>query len=71
MILRISILSDATLMSDERPIRRVEEDLRTISRNLNTMIRDIQVVKSELTEIKEKLKEQDKVEKLSGGWWYY
>lgn len=54
-----------------RPIMRVEEDLRRIKNTLNTLIIDTQAIKSDIAEIKEILKEKEKIEKMSGGWWIY
>lgn len=60
-------------MSDfkEKPILRIEEDIRKIRSSLNTIIIDTQSIKSDIAEIKEILKEKEKVEKMSGGWWIY
>jgi len=60
-------------MSDfkEKPILRIEEDIRKIRTSLNTLIIDTQSIKSDLAEIKEILKEKEKIEKMSGGWWIY
>lgn len=60
-------------MSDfkEKPILRIEEDIRKIRTTLNTIIIDTQSIKSDLAEIKEILKEKEKVEKMTGGWWIY
>ena len=60
-------------MSDfkEKPILRIEEDIRKIRTTLNTIIIDTQSIKSDLAEIKEILKEKEKIEKMSGGWWIY
>lgn len=60
-------------MSDfkEKPILRIEEDIRKIRNTLNTLIIDTQSIKSDIAEIKEILKEKEKIEKMSGGWWIY
>ena len=60
-------------MSDfkEKPILRIEEDIRKIRTSLNTLIIDTQSIKSDIAEIKEILKEKEKIEKMSGGWWIY
>lgn len=55
----------------DKPIMRVEEDLRQIKNTLNTIFIDTQQIKSDLTAIKEILKEKEKIEKMSGGWWMY
>ena len=54
-----------------RPILRIEEDIRKIRTSLNTLIIDTQSIKSDIAEIKEILKEKEKIEKMSGGWWIY
>lgn len=60
-------------MSDfkDKPILRIEEDIRKIRNTLNTIVIDTQSIKSDLAEIKEILKEKEKIEKMSGGWWIY
>ena len=60
-------------MSDlkEKPIIRIEEDIRKIRSSLNTLFIDTQSIKSDIAEIKEILKEKEKIEKMSGGWWIY
>jgi len=60
-------------MSDlkSKPILRIEEDIRKIRTTLNTIIIDTQCIKSDIAEIKEILKEKEKIEKMSGGWWIY
>lgn len=60
-------------MSDfkEKPILRIEEDIRKIRTTLNTLIIDTQSIKSDIAEIKEIIKEKEKIEKMSGGWWIY
>ena len=54
-----------------KPIFRIEQDIRNIRTSLNTLIIDTQSIKSDLAEIKEILKEKEKIEKMSGGWWIY
>ncbi len=54
-----------------RPILRIEDDIRKIRSSLNTLIIDTQSIKSDIAEIKEILKEKEKIEKMSGGWWIY
>ena len=54
-----------------RPILRIQEDIRNIRSSINTLFIDTQSIKSDIAEIKEILKEKEKVEKMSGGWWIY
>ena len=54
-----------------RPILRIEQDIRSIRSSLNTLLIDTQALKSDIAEIKEILKEKEKIEKMSGGWWIY
>jgi ACT domain-containing protein len=54
-----------------RPILRIEQDIRSIRSSLNTLLIDTQSLKSDIAEIKEILKEKEKIEKMSGGWWIY
>lgn len=54
-----------------RPILRIQEDIRNLRSSLNTLFIDTQSIKSDIAEIKEILKEKEKVEKMSGGWWIY
>ena len=69
----MSNLSDFPNVGSDRnrPILRIEEDIRKIRSSLNTLIIDTQSIKSDIAEIKEILKEKEKVEKMSGGWWIY
>lgn len=68
----MSNLSDfPNIGNSDRPIMRVEEDLRRIKSSLNTLLIDTQSIKSDIAEIKEILKEKEKIEKMSGGWWIY
>ena len=69
----MSNLSDFPNVGSDRnrPILRIEEDLRRLRTTLNTLIIDTQSIKSDIAEIKEILKEKEKVEKMSGGWWIY
>jgi len=57
-------------MSD-KPILRVENDIREINKKLNTIIIDTQSIKSDIAEIKRIIKEKEKVERMTGGWWMY
>tara|TARA_R110000787_G_scaffold116663_1_gene226956 strand:+ start:258 stop:449 length:192 start_codon:yes stop_codon:yes gene_type:complete len=54
-----------------KPIVDVKNNLHSINKMLNEMKVDFICIKSELNEIKEIIKEKQKTEKLSGGWWIY
>ena len=67
----MSNFSDFPKIGENRPILRIEQDIRSIRSSLNTLLIDTQALKSDIAEIKEILKEKEKIEKMSGGWWIY
>ena len=54
-----------------KPIVDVKNSLHSINKLMNEMKVDVICIKSELKEIKEIIKEKEKIEKMSGGWWIY
>ncbi len=54
-----------------KPIVDVKNTLHSINKMLNEMKVDVICIKSEINEIKEIIKEKEKIEKMSGGWWIY
>jgi hypothetical protein len=71
----MSNFSDFPKIGENRPILRIEQDIRSLRSSLNTILIDTQALKSalksDIAEIKEILKEKEKIEKMSGGWWIY
>tara|TARA_R100000541_G_C1851880_1_gene77757 strand:+ start:367 stop:540 length:174 start_codon:yes stop_codon:yes gene_type:complete len=56
---------------NDKEVIQIITDIREINKKLNTIVIETQSIKSDIFEIKEIIKEKEKIEKMSGGWWIY
>jgi hypothetical protein len=56
---------------NHKEVNQIITDIREINKKLNTIVIETQSIKSDIFEIKEIIKEKEKIEKMSGGWWIY
>jgi len=56
---------------NDKEVIQIITDIREINKKLNTIVIETQSIKSEIFAIKEIIKEKEKIEKMSGGWWIY
>ena len=64
-------MNESPELSQLKPIVDVKNSLHAINKLMNEMKVDLIYIKSDLKEIKEIIKEKQKTEKMSGGWWIY